>query len=236
MRTSSIRGIRCASASRIPKGRPLVPILLLLLPSLRLGALETTLDWRVGARNVIFTQSVLARGDGFSAVITTNVGELDSLSLDGRRSTLEWRRSFESEGTDLVATRSGSLVRISGTYKRKPYDRTHDFGELPWYQFQEISYEALPGVESGRSSFWTIDRGSLRPSLFEARKGGSETIEVMGAPVAAVKYDLGLRGVPSFVFTAHFWLRESDGRMLRLDVPPILGLPRSRVDLTSESR
>ncbi len=62
-----------------------------------------------------------------------------------------------------------------------------------------------------------------------------ESVEVMGAPVAALKYDLTVSGVPALFFTSHFWLRESDGRFLRLDVPPIFNLPRSRVDLTGES-
>ena len=131
-----------------------------------LVALETTLDWRVGKDTVVFSESVRANGSGFSAVITTNIGEYDSLSMDERRSTLDWRRKVAIEGTDLVAARNGSKVRISGLYKGRPYDKTHDFGDLPWYQFQEISYEELFRAKSETSSFWTIDRKSLKPSLF----------------------------------------------------------------------
>jgi hypothetical protein len=215
------------------RGR-LAAIAILGLAATPLAALETTLDWRVGKDTVVFSESVIARGSGFSAVIATNVGERDSLSMDGRRSTLEWRRSFENEGTDLVATRSGAKVRISGTYKGRPYDQTHDFGDLPWYQFQEISYEELFRTKAETSGFWTIDRRSLKPSLFKAQRGETVTIDVMGAPVRAIEYELTVSGVPAFLFTSRFWLRESDGRFLRLDVPPIFALPRSRVDLTSE--
>jgi hypothetical protein len=216
--------------------RILVRLAVLCLAAIPLSALETTLDWRVGKDSVIFSESVAARGSGFSAVITTSVGERDSLAMDARRSTLEWRRSFEGEGTELVATRDGSMVRVRGTYKGRPYDKTHDFGDLPWYQFQEISYEELSRTRTEASSFWTIDRRSLKPSLFKAQRVESASIESMGSIVRAAKYDLTVSGVPAFLFTSHFWLRESDGRFLALEVPPILGLPRSRVDLTSESK
>jgi hypothetical protein len=200
-----------------------------------LAAQDTTLEWRAGNDRVTFSESVRANGSGFSAVITTSIGEYDSLSLDNRRSDLEWRRKVASEGTDLVAARDGSKVRIHGTYKGKPYDKTCDFGDLPWYQFQEISYEELFRTKAETSSFWTIDRTTLKPSLFKAQRSESAVIEVMGASVKAVKYDLTVSGVPAFLFTSHFWLRESDGRFLRLDVPPVFNLPRSQVDLTSET-
>jgi hypothetical protein len=206
------------------------------LAAIPLAALDTTLDWKVGKDTVIFSESVSARGSGLSAVITTNIGEYDSLSMDERRSTLEWRRRYEKESTDLVAMRTGSKVRIKGTYKGKPYDRTHDFGDLPWYQFQEISYEELFRAKAETSSFWTIDRLSLKPSLFKAQRSETGSIDAMGASVKAIKYALTVSGVPAFLFTSHFWLRESDGRFLRLEVPPVLNLPRSRVDLTSESK
>jgi hypothetical protein len=215
--------------------RVLAATAILGLASLPLSSLETTLDWKVGKDSVVFSESILAQGARYSAVITTSLGERDSLEMDQGRSTLEWRRSFEKEGTDLVALRSGPKVRVTGTYKGKPYDRTHDFGDLPWYQFQEISYEELFRAKAQASSFWTIDRASLKPSLFTAQRGETGSIEVLGASVRAIKYDLTVSGVPAFLFISHFWLRESDGRFLRLDVPPILSLPRSRVDLTSES-
>lgn len=54
-----------------------------------LAALETTLDWKVGEDTVIFSESVRPQGSGFSAVITTNIEEHDSLSMDEPRSTLK---------------------------------------------------------------------------------------------------------------------------------------------------
>jgi hypothetical protein len=206
-----------------------------MMASFSAAALEMRLDWVVGDKKVVFSESITAEGSGYSALITTNVGEEDRLTMDARRSTLRWSRKVASEGTDLVALRSGSKVSITGSYKGRPYEKTHDFGDLPWYQFQEISYEELHRTKAAERSFWTIDRASLKPSLFKAELSGPTSIEAMGAPAKALKYDLYVNGVPAFLFTSHFWLRESDGRFLRLEVPPIFNLPRSRVDLTSES-
>jgi hypothetical protein len=155
--------------------------------------------------------------------------------MDARRSTTEWRRSYPSEGTDIRAVRRGAEVFVEGTYKGKPYSRKHDFGDAPWFQFQELSYEELFSSGAAAAGFWTIDRASLRPTFFTARRGaGSATIELGSARVEAIEYALTARGVPAALFTARFWLRARDGRFLRLDVPPLLGLPRSSVELRSE--
>jgi hypothetical protein len=222
-------------ASGIPRISLLAAAAVIGLAVVPLHALDTTLQWRVGKDIVMLNESVQEEGSGFTAVITTDIGEFDSLSLDGRHSTLEWRRKVASEGTDLAAVRNGSKVRIKGTYRGKPYEKTHDFGVLPWYQFQEISYEELLRAKAETSSFWTIDRASLTPTLFKAQRREAVTIEIMGASVKAVEFDLTVHGVPAILFTSHFWLRESDGRFLRLDVPPIFTTPGSRVDLTGET-
>jgi hypothetical protein len=215
--------------------RLLATSILILLPALGPSALETTLSWRVGKDTVLFSESVEVAQTGVSATVTTSVGEYDAVTLDLGRSTLEWRRRVASEGTDVVAVRNGRRVELSGSYKGRPYKAAYDFGASPWYQLQEISYEALFASNSPSSQFWTIDRKTLKPSLFKAERGTAGLIDAMGAPVRAVGYSLTVAGVPAFIFTSHFWLRERDGRFLRLEVPAVLGLPRSSVELTSES-
>lgn len=204
--------------------------------ALPIASLETTLEWRAGQKTIVFEEKLSPSGAGWAAAIRTNIGERDYLEMDARRSTTEWRRSYPSEGTELRAVRKGSEVLVEGTYKGKPYSRKHDFGGEPWYQFQELSYEELFSSGAMAAGFWTIDRASLKPTYFTARReSGIATIELGGTRVEAIEYALTARGVPSIIFTARFWLRARDGRFLRLDVPPLLGLPRSSVELRSES-
>jgi hypothetical protein len=203
--------------------------------ALPIASLETTLEWRAGQKTVVFEESLSPSGAGWTAAIGTNIGERDYLEMDARRSTTEWRRSYPSDGTELRAVRRGAEVLVEGTYKGRPYSRRHDFGDAPWFQFQELSYEELFASGAAAAGFWTIDRASLRPTYFTARReDGSRTIELGGTRVQAIEYALTARGVPPALFTARFWLRSRDGRFLRLDVPPLLGLPRSSVELRSE--
>lgn len=208
---------------------------LMLLALVDASALQTTLTWKVGKDTVIFNESIKVTEKGISAVIASSIGEYDTLVMDENRSTLEWRRKVAAENTDIEAVRTGSHVRIKGTYKGKPYDARINFDNLPWYQFQEISYEQFFAAKAASVSFWTIDRKTLKPSEFRAEKRESESITIMGNPVMAIKYDLTVKGVPSFLFKAHFWIRETDGRFLKLAVPPLFDLPRSVVELSRES-
>jgi hypothetical protein len=203
--------------------------------ALPIASLETTLEWRAGQKTVVFEESLSPSGAGWTATIGTNIGERDNLEMDARRSTTEWRRSYPAEGTELRAVRRGAEVLVEGTYKGRPYSRRHDFGDAPWFQFQELSYEELFASGAATAGFWTIDRASLKPTYFTARReSGSATIELGGKSVEAIEYSLTVRGLPPALFTARFWLRSRDGRFLRLDVPSLLGLPRSSVELRSE--
>ena len=51
-----------------------------------------------------------------------------------------------------------------------------------------------------------------------------------------VKAELTVPGVPLLLFHSHFWLREKDGRYLRLQVLPVAGLGADTiVELISET-
>ncbi len=205
------------------------------LSSLSASTLETTLVWDVGKDRVLFKESVSATDTGFSAVLTTSAGEYDALDMDRNRSTLRWSRRDSVEDTQVTAERVGSKVRVRGTFRGKPYDKTEEIGDLPWYQLHEISYENLFLTGDASAKFWTIDRKRLKPREFKAERVGDEAIEVMGGNIEAIKYSLTIHGVPGFLFTSHFWLRKTDGRFLKLEAPAILGYPRSTVELTGES-
>ncbi|GAB1455407.1 hypothetical protein MASR2M48_07140 [Spirochaetota bacterium] len=212
-------------------------ILILISTTLYIHAqttLETDLLWIAGKDTVIFNESVSENSSGYIAILKTSVGEYDRQVMDKQRSVLEWQRSDATEGTDIQASRLGSQVIVKGIYKGKPFEKKHDFGSLPWYQLHEASYETLYKSGINKLSFWTIDRKTLRATEFKAERQSEENITIMGRPIPAVKYSLGISGIPAFLFQAHFWLRNTDGRFLRLDAPAILGLPKSSVELTSE--
>lgn len=188
-----------------------------------------------GDKTFTFEERLEAFEGGFRATIRSGLGETDEILMDGRRSVLEWRRSYPAEGTVLVGLRRGRWAEIEGTYKGKPYAKKHDFGDLPWFQFQELSYAALLGLPvKGAAEFWTIDRGSLGANKFRAERMADEAVDAAGRRHDAAHFHLTVAGVPAFLFRSSAWARKSDGAFLRLAVPPVLGMPASTVELAAE--
>lgn len=195
---------------------------------------ETTFEWKGGPKSFVFNETVTETPTGYIAVLETSDGEYDRHVMDSLRSVLEWERKDPADGTDIRAIRQGSKVTVTGTLKGKPYEKTHDFGTQVWYQLQEASYEELYRSGRGKGSFWTIDRKSLKASEFKVEKIEEENILIMRTQIPVVKYSLSVSGVPAFLFKAHFWLRKTDGRFLKLEIPAVLGFPLSTIELTSE--
>jgi hypothetical protein len=89
--------------------------------------------------------------------------------------------------TTLLWRVGGDSVVFSESVKESPAGFlatiTTDAGEidsLPWYQFQEISFEELSAAKAADGAFWTINRASLKPSLFKAERREAAVIDVMG--------------------------------------------------------
>lgn len=195
---------------------------------------ELTLTQRSSAETIVSIERIVRTDTGFAAVIESSLGEIDRLVMDRNRSTLEWRRTYAREGTEIVAVRQGRMVQVTGTLKNKPVSLQKDFGDLPWYQFQELSYPALVASSARKSEFWTIGRSDLRFTHFYAEFETTERIRSLGSEAEALKYRITVNGIPAVLFSSRFWLRTNDGTFLRLEVPPVLGNSAITVELTDE--
>jgi len=193
---------------------------------------EYELSQRFGEKTVTLSQRLLRTAEGYLATIESSDGATDRLVMDSERSTLEWRRSFPAEGTEIVAKRSGSTVSLTGRFKNKPVSVVEKIGDLPWFQFQELSYPAI--LDKRAAEFWTISRRDLKAASFRAELQGSETLEVMGGSVSARRFLLTVKGIPRAVFKSSYWLRSSDGVFLRLEVPPVFGFSGGGAELVGE--
>jgi hypothetical protein len=205
-----------------------------LVPLFGAAALEITLVQRTGQETVTVTERIREREDGFEATVESSLGEIDRVVLDRSRSTVEWSRSFPGEGTALKAVRKGRSVSVVGTFRNKPVSWEKDFGDLPWYEYQELSYPALLDSREAQTEFWTINRADLKPTRFHCERQAGETITVSGRAVEALHFHLTVYGIPAILFHSSVWLRKEDGVFLRIEVPPVLGLPATRVELTAE--
>jgi hypothetical protein len=224
--------------SRLPRAAAAGAVILavLALAALPAGAAqhEMTLTQVSRGQSMEYRESIRETTSGFEAVVESP-RERNVVALDPGRDTESWRISVPAEGMQIAAERRGATVTISGTFRGAPYNRSFSLGDDPWYQFQELSLDGLPATGERAIGFWTIDRRNLKPVRFRAERRHQEMVDVMGTTVQAVRYDMIAAGVPAGLFRARFWLRASDGRYLRLEVPAFLGEASSAVELTADS-
>jgi len=229
---------RASAFTALPGAAVIGVLLFFAVCPARAGALELTFTQTTGRETVVYRETLRPSGSGYEATVESP-RESNSVVLDSSRATLSWRITVPSEGMDITARRQGDLLIVSGRYKGEPYEQTVKAGGDPWYQFQELSQglstEGLGGSDEKPRFFWTIDRRNLKPVKFRAERRQEQTIVALGRPVRAVRFDMTIAGVPAVLFRARFWLRISDGRYLRLEVPGFLGQEAdSVVELTHE--
>jgi hypothetical protein len=201
----------------------------------RPGALELAFTQTTGRETVVYRETLRPSGAGYEATVEST-RESNSVVLDSSRATLSWRITVPSEGMDITSRRQGGVLIVAGRYKGEPYEQTVKAGGDPWCQFQELSLDGLAATDEKARFFWTIDRRTLKPVRFRAERKQEETITVLGRSVRSVRFDMTIAGVPAVLFRARFWLRISDGRYLRLEVPGFLGQEAdSVVELTREA-
>jgi hypothetical protein len=225
---------RASAFTAVPGAAVIGVLLLFAVRPARAGALELTFTQKTGRETVVYRETLRPSGAGCEATVESP-RESNSVVLDSSRATLSWRITVPSEGMDITARRQGDLLIVSGRCKGEPYEQTVKAGADPWYQFQELSLDGLAASDEKARFFWTIDRRTLKPVRFRAERRQEETITMLGRSVRAVRFDMTIAGVPAVLFRARFWLRASDGRYLRLEVPGFLGQDAdSVVELTRE--
>jgi hypothetical protein len=188
-----------------------------------------------GSTRITYEETIGAAAGGFRAVVKSPLEESD-IEMGSGLETLAWHFRVPGEGTDIRARRAGSALTIGGRFKGRPYDRTFDIGSLPWYEYQELSLDRFAAAPADRIEFVTIDRTNMKLVRMRTQKKGTVEMSNQGRAARAVEAELLIDGIPAFLLRSRLWLRESDGRYLKLSVPPMAGLgDPTLVELTGES-
>jgi hypothetical protein len=220
-------------------GIPVIGFLVIavsLLPACPAGAETARLKiiQTLGKRTYRYAETIIRTADGFRATIESEEGSVDTVRLDRDWATLEWTHK-ESGGSEIAAVREESAVSVQGKFKKLPINVRIDMGELPWFEFQEISYASLAARGNVGTECWVIDRRLLIAAKAYAEPKGAETISIAGRTVEALCFDLTMSGIPASIFVSRLWIRRGDGRFLRLESPSFLGYPASVLELAAES-
>lgn len=150
--------------------------------------------------------------------------------------TLSWQFR-QGESTDIEAVRRGNELKITGTLEGRRIDSTHTLDERPWYQ--PLSFSLRSFIEAGVSetSFWTIRSDTLDVVTMQAKRQGSDEVEIAGQMVPALKVEIRRAGLFSSLWHGTFWFREADGLFVRyqgVHGPP--GTSETVVQLQGEMR
>jgi hypothetical protein len=213
----------------------LAAVLGLCLPVVSADALELSFRVTTGGTETTYTEAVHAVTGGYRAVVKSPLEE-STMDLDEAFQTVAWSFHVPADGTDLAAQRAGSTIAVKGRFKGRAFEKSFDAGGAPWYEYQELSLDAFGAGPAQGIVFATIDRANMKMVRFRAVKKGTVQIDNSGRMVQAVESILLVEGVPEFLLRSRLWQRESDGRYLRLLVPPLGGIGASTlIELAGES-
>jgi hypothetical protein len=207
----------------------------LVLARVPAGALELAFRVTSGASETTYTEAVHRVPGGYRAVVKSPLEE-STMEMDDAFQTLFWTFRVPADGTDLSAKRTAAAIAVSGRFKSRPFEKTFDTGGAPWYEYQELSLDAFGTGSAPGIMFATIDRATMKLVRFRAQKKGPAEIDFQGRKVSAVESVLLVEGIPELLLRSRLWQRQSDGRYLRLLVPPFGGVGASTlIELAGES-
>ncbi len=196
-------------------------VLFVIMPAFAYG--ETVIFEQVtGDERVLYEDTRTRTPTGFHITVTSP-GEHNECELSSDYSVLTWQLKRPADGVDLEFERDGTRIYASGTVNGEEFSESYKVGDEPWYQFHELCLDGFGTSEATTAKFWTIDRRDMRMVKFQAEKIGRETVEAAGEVWAAVRVKVSLTGLARLLgWHSNVWLRESDGRYLRLEAPGIL--------------
>ena len=176
----------------------------------------------VGASSHVYSWKATEGKDGH---IKVNVEEQNQSSVyfctaDGR--TLKWQ-THRGSNESVTVERQGNVLHIHGIHDGKPYDKTVQIDNRPWYQLLSISLRPYLRSTAGTTSCWMIRTDNLEVVSLKSQKQGLEDIVVNGNRASAQKVLVRANGLFAAFWHATYWYRASDKVFLRY--ASILGPP-----------
>ncbi|MDT8421909.1 MAG: hypothetical protein RQ754_15895 [Desulfuromonadales bacterium] len=149
--------------------------------------------------------------------------------------TRHWQLESADHQTRIAAVRRNETLSIEGTLSGEPIMRTLDLGDLPWYQALSVSLRAIIEHPQGPREFWILRPDTLDLHHMQVSELIARTLELEGQVIPTWRLTIRLTGWQSYLWHAHYWLRQTDGRFVKYEGvsgPP--GTPATVITLSSE--
>ena len=142
----------------------------------------------------------------------------ESFTVTGDLSCTLWRYSRPSDGTELTARKDDGRIRLTGTFRGKPQEKSFRIGDGLWYQMMEMAMPAFIASGEQQIVFYSIGTGDNRGAMglgeFAAEKAGEETVTVDGKTYDCVKIRLVLTAF-SWAWTGFYWYDRQSGQLVK---------------------
>lgn len=143
-------------------------------------------------------------------------GESYRIESDATGGVVACSFDFPREGTSWSARRDGETLRLAGTVRGRPVQRTFAVGRHPWYESAEHSLQSR-AVSGSRVPFlfWMVQPYEGRAYLMSGRIERREPVHVNGRSVEAVRIIVRPAGLLAFLWSSTYWYDPLDGTFLR---------------------
>ena len=199
------------------------------MPSTTCTYLETT-----GEASKHFCLTLLH--DGENKVLTYRDGtEIDHTYFSRELTTIRWTVTDSGKSTQIDVIRDSGRLLIQGNLGGEPVERTHEVGDLPWYQALSISLSTLFNDKDADREFWILHPDTLALHRMQVSDIREIELEQGGQTIPVWQVEIRPTGWKSYLWHAHYWFRKSDGRFLRYEGasgPP--GAPMTVITLNEE--
>ncbi len=156
-------------------------------------------------------------------------------TFDPDLATRRWHIESAERQTSIDAVRRDETLTIEGALSGQPIIRTHSLGDLPWHQALSISLRAIIEHPNGPREFWILRPDTLDLHRMQVSELIATDLELLGQVIPTWRLTIRLTGWQSYLWHAHYWLRQTDGQFLKyegISGPP--GTPATIIILSGE--
>jgi len=142
----------------------------------------------------------------------------EEYTVEKNLSCSSWHYSRPFDNTDLTAVKDGDYIKLTGTFKGKPQEKTFKIGDGLWYQMMDMAMPAFIASDEKQIVFYSIGTGNNRGAMglgeFAAEKAGEEPVEVGGKKYDCVKITFVLTAF-SWAWTGLYWYDKKTDQLVK---------------------
>ena len=145
----------------------------------------------------------------------------EEFTVDRSLSAIKWVYNRPSDNTEINAVKENGVIKMTGSFKGKPQDKSFQIGDGLWYQMMDMCFPAFADSKLDEILFYPIGTGNNRGAMslgeFAAKKIGTEKVSIDDKTYSCIKISLVLT-MFSWAWTGLFWVDTATGQVVQSGV------------------